>query len=339
MTLALHGIGHFHPETEITNRFLEELGIGTDDAWIVDRVGIRSRRSVLPLDYLRTTRNRDPRGAMEAAQVSNAEMGARAAELALARAGIAASEIGLVIAGGSAADTASPAEACNIACRLGIEAPAFDLVSACTSFFAQLNALSWMRPDALPEFVLLVVPEALTKTVDYDDRSSAVIWGDGAAAAVVSLRVPGRARIIDGRFASSPAGADKVVVPRLGHFAQQGRAVQMFAIRRTTEGLQRLQEAHGSDARVLHFIGHQANLRVLEAVCRACAIAPERHHSNVEWYGNTAAAGAPSLLSMHWEKWNPLDDVALVGVGSGLSWGSCLVRFGGPGPASTSCDE
>lgn len=329
MTIEVHGVGHFHPETEITNRFLEELDIGTDDAWIVERVGIRSRRSVLPLDYLRETRNRDPRAAMEAALVSNATMGARAAELAIARAGLTNADIGLVIAGGSAADTASPAEACNIAARLGIEVPAFDIVSACTSFFAQLNAISWMRPDALPDFALLVVPEALTKTVDYTDRATAVLWGDGAAAAVISLRVPGRARILDTSLASSPAGADKVVVPRLGHFTQQGRVVQMFAIRRTIEGLRRLQEAHGSDARTLHFIGHQANLRVLEAACRACALPPERHHANVEWYGNTAAAGAPSLLSMHWEKWRDVDDVALVGVGSGLTWGSCLVRFGG----------
>lgn len=331
MTIEVHGVGHFHPETEITNRFIEELDIGTDDAWIVERVGIRSRRSVLPLDYLRETRNRDPRAAMEAALVSNATMGARAAELAIARAGLTNADIGLVIAGGSAADTASPAEACNIAARLGIEVPAFDIVSACTSFFAQLNAISWMRPDALPDFALLVVPEALTKTVDYTDRAAAVLWGDGAAAAVISLRVPGRARILDTSLASSPAGANKVVVPRLGHFTQQGRVVQMFAIRRTIEGLRRLQEAHGSDARTLHFIGHQANLRVLEAACRACALPPERHHANVEWYGNTAAAGAPSLLSMHWEKWRDVDDVALVGVGSGLTWGSCLVRFGGAG--------
>lgn len=331
MTLELHGVGHFHPETEISNRFLEELDIGTDDAWIVERVGIRSRRSVLPLDYVRQTRNRDPRAAMEAALVSNAAMGAQAAEMALGRAGLTAADIGLVIAGGSASDTASPAEACNIAARLGIEAPAFDIVSACTSFFAQLNALAWMRPEALPDFALLVVPEALTKTVDYGDRSAAVLWGDGAAAAVVSLRVPGRARILDTTFASSPAGAEKVVVPRIGHFTQQGRVVQMFAIRRTTEGLRRLQEAHGSDARTFHFIGHQANLRVLDAVCRACAMPPERHHANVEWYGNTAAAGAPSLLSMHWEKWREVDDVALVGVGSGLSWGGCLVRFGDAG--------
>ena len=77
MSLHLHGLGHFHPENEITNRFLEELDIGTTDDWILERVGIRSRRTSLPLDYLRTTRNRDPRAAAEAALYSHAETGRR----------------------------------------------------------------------------------------------------------------------------------------------------------------------------------------------------------------------------------------------------------------------
>ena len=87
LSLYLHGLGHFHPETEITNRFLEDLDIGTNDAWIMERVGIRSRRTVLPLDYIRETRNRDPRAAREAMLYGNAETGRRAAEMAIARAG------------------------------------------------------------------------------------------------------------------------------------------------------------------------------------------------------------------------------------------------------------
>src|SRR5688572_24479471 len=102
VAVQLHGLGHAHPEPEISNRFLESLEIGTDDAWIMERVGIRSRRTVLPLDYIRTTRNRDPRAALEAAVESNATLGARAARMALERAGVAASDVGLVIAGNSA---------------------------------------------------------------------------------------------------------------------------------------------------------------------------------------------------------------------------------------------
>ena len=115
MRLYLHGIGHFHPENEITNEFLESLDIGTTDDWIMDRVGIRSRRTSLPLDYIRETRNRDPRMGMEAAEYSNAEMGRRAADLALERAGVTADQIGMVIAGGCAPDYAIPAESARIA--------------------------------------------------------------------------------------------------------------------------------------------------------------------------------------------------------------------------------
>ena len=171
MTLHLHGLGHAHPSNEITNRFLEELDIGTDDAWILERVGIRSRRTVLPLDYIRTTRNADPRAALEAATETNATLGARAARLALERAGIAGSDIGLVIAGNSAADTSAPAEACNIAGELGMEVPAFDVSSACTSFYVQLYMISLMDPARVPDWVLLVAPETLTTTVDYNDRA------------------------------------------------------------------------------------------------------------------------------------------------------------------------
>lgn len=326
--MYVHGAGHFHPETEITNRFLEELGIGTDDEWIIERVGIRSRRTVLPLDYLRETRNRDPRAAFEAARYTSAELASRAARLAIERAGIAPAQIGLVLGGGSIPDTASPAEACNLARILEIECPAFDVSSACTSFLAQLQVLSWARREALPDFVLLAVAESGTKGVDYSDRASAVLWGDAAAAVVVSPHIPARARIEGSCFGSSPAGADRIVMPRAGHFRQDGRAVQMFAIRKTAELYERLREVYAQEHRSMHFVGHQANLRMLEAVCRECRIPPERHHCNVEWFGNTAAAGAPSVLSQRWDDWKPGDDVALIGVGSGLSWSSAVVRFG-----------
>lgn len=330
MTLFLHGLGHFHPENAITNRFLEELDIGTSEAWILERVGIRSRRTVLPLDYLRQTRNLDLRAANEAALYTNAELGRRAAELAIARAGIERSEIGMLIAGGSAPDSLTPAEGCWIARALELEVPALDVNSACTSFLAQLFLLEAMRPEALPPFVLLVVPEIATKIVRYDDRASAVLWGDGAAAAVVSTRVPGRARVLGARFASSPAGAEKVVVPRLGWFAQDGRAVQTFAIRKTVAVFQELRAAHAYPERTLHFVGHQANLRMLEAVCQRCAIPAELHHYNVDEYGNTAGASSASVLSMRWEKWGPRDDVAVAGVGAGLSWAGYLLRFESP---------
>ena len=327
MSLYVHGLGHAHPQSEITNRFLEELDIGTTDEWILERVGIRSRRTVLPLDYIRETRNADPREARRVATVSNAELCARAAALAIERAGIAPGDIGMVLSGSSAGDEFSPATACGVARHLGLEVPAFDVQSACTSFYVQLWMLSGMRQEFPPDYVLITASDTLTTTVDYNDRASAVLWSDGAAAAVVSTRHPSGARVLGNSLDSSPAGYDKVLIPRVGHFDQEGRTVQMFGIKRMTRCVRSLRAEFEQEGRPFHFVGHQANLRMLDSVCNHCNIAHEQHHTNAEWYGNTGAASAASVLSMDWDKWTPNDDVAVAGVGSGLTWASYLLRF------------
>jgi len=328
VTLYLHGLGHFHPENEITNRFLEDLDIGTDENWIMDRVGIRSRRTVLSLDYIRETHNLVPNQAPEASQYTHAETGVFAADTALDRAGITRDAIGMVIAGSSRSGFSCPADACYIAAALGVEVPAFDMNSACTSMWVALYMLSNMRPESLPDYVLVVAPESLTTTVNYDDRAASVLWGDCTAAAVVSTRVPSRVQILDNTLASSPAGYDKVMVPLFGHFEQEGRTVQMFAIKKTIRCLRKIQESFPSPGRTLNFVGHQANLRMLETVCKQCGIEEEQHYNNVVEYGNAGAAGAPSVVSMNWDRWTDQDDVAVIGVGSGLTWASYVLRFG-----------
>lgn len=328
MSLYLHGIGHHHPEAEITNQFLEELDIGTDEEWIMERVGIRSRRTVLPLDYIRHTRNSDTRASNEAAVLTNAESGAHAARMAVARAGINTADLGMVIAGGCAPDTVSPAEGCNVAAELELEVPAFDINSACTSLITAIHLLAGMRPEALPPYVLVVAAERLTCSVDYNDRAGAVLWGDGSAAVVVSTSIPGPAVLTGTRLASSPAGCHKVVVPRTGHFRQEGRTVQTFAIKRTTRILKELMSEYSDSGRNLHFVGHQANRGMLDSVCRLTRMPDDRHHSNVEFFGNTAAAGSPSVISQEWDSWAGGDDIAVVGVGSGLTWGGFMIRFG-----------
>ena len=127
---------------------------------------------------------------------------------------------------------------------------------------------------------------------------------------------------------SSPAGNDKVIVPRHGFFHQEGRTVQTFGIKRMTRLLNALKEQYEDPDRSFKFVGHQANHRMLESVCKHCEIPAERHFSNVEWFGNTASASSASVVSMEWEKWRDGDDVAVVGVGSGLTWSGYLIRFG-----------
>jgi 3-oxoacyl-[acyl-carrier-protein] synthase-3 len=297
-------------------------------------VGIRARRTVLPLDYIRETRNKDVREASEAADLANHELGVRAARLAIQRAGIDAGQIGMVLSGSSCPDHVTPAEAGLVAKGLGVEVPVLDINSACTSFLAQLFVVAAMRPEALPDYILVVSSESLTKTVDFTDRASAVLFGDAAAAAVVSPRISGPAQLLGSALDSNPAQAEKVVIPRAGYFAQDGRAVQMFAIKKTISGVDHLRADFAEDDRAFHFAGHQANMRVLQQVCQRCDISPEFHHHNVELYGNTGSASCPSAVSMSWEKFGPRDDVAMVAVGGGLSWSRALLRFGTSGDVS-----
>jgi 3-oxoacyl-[acyl-carrier-protein] synthase-3 len=320
--LYLHALGHFHPENVVDNRLLEELDIGTSDEWILERVGIRERRTVLPLDYIRETRNADVRAGQEAATYSNVATGERAARVALERAGLKPGDIGMVVAGGCCPEMAIPSEACRIAAALGIEAPAFDVNSACSSFGAQMHLLCSMR--SLPPYVLVVNPENMTRVVSYADRASCVLWGDGTSAAIVSYDVPSRVRVVESSIASSPAGAMQVIVPRFGHFSQDGSAVQRFAIKTTLALLDgmlpaaraRLAETGGK----LHFVGHQANLLVLEAVARRAQLAEDEQWINVVHRGNTGAAGAPTVLSQNWDGLRKGDVVLLTVVGSGLTW-------------------
>lgn len=328
--MHLHGLGHFHPENVITNELLESLDIGTTNEWILERVGIRNRHTVLPLDYIRETKNRDVRAAQGAARYTNAETGKRAAEMALARAGLRAKDIGLVVAGSCSPDECIPATACRVAQALDIDTPGVDISGACASFGAQLHWLASMRPERLPEYVLLVCPENSTRVVDYTDRTSCVLWGDASVAAVVSPRTVGRFVVLDTMFGGDSSGADKVKVPRIGHFTQQGQAVQAFAVKRATATFVELRNSWrarvpGSTPADLALIGHQANLRMLEAVQRRCEVPDSMHFKNVEQRGNTGAAGAPTVLSERWDDPSLPPAIALSVVGSGLSWAGTLI--------------
>lgn len=324
--MSLVAVGHFHPPTVLDNEFLVSLDIGVDQDWIIQRVGIRERRTVLPLDYIRATKNRDPRATAEASAFTDAQTGAKAACHALARAGLSTKDIGMVIAGGCSPQYSIPAQACLVASELELECPAFDINSACSSFAAQLHVLSAMRPETLPEYILVVNVENTTRTVDYSDRRTAVLWGDGSSAAIVSPRARGRASIEATVLHSDASGWKHVVIPAGGHFQQDGQTVQSFAIRKTLETY--LELAAGLESRPA-FIGHQANALVLESVCRRAEIPAERHFYNVDRFGNCGAAGAPSVLSENWDRIES-GYVDLVVVGSGLTWGGALLNFSSP---------
>lgn len=326
--IYLHGLGHYHPDNVITNKFLEDLDIGTNEEWIMERVGIHTRHTVLPLEYIRRTKNRNISEAYEASTMNNAGTGAIAARMALDRAGLKPEDIGMVISGSSIPDTLTPAEASTIACELGIEAPCFDVNSACSTFGVQMNLISRMMPESLPPFVLLVQADNVTRSIDFSDRANAVLFGDGTGAAVVSKTVPARIAVSGNDCGSKPSAWEKATVPRVGYFWQDGSAVQGFAIRRTTDSLRLLQAGAGADGNRMMFVGHQANLGMLRTVCERCGIPESNHWHNVEFYGNQGCAGGPSVLSQHWEDLRPGDRVAVALVGAGLTWGHMMLSVG-----------
>jgi 3-oxoacyl-[acyl-carrier-protein] synthase III len=323
--LYLHALGHFHPETVLDNHFLSSLDIGVDVKWIEDRVGIVERHTTLPLDYLRETLNRDPRAAAEAAHTTPTQMSVHAAELALKRAGLEASQLGMIVSGGCSPEMQIPADSNRIANALGIPATCFDLQSACSSFASQIHFLNQMRPEALPDYVLVVNSETFTRSIDYSDRGQAVLFGDAASAAIVSSRVPAHSVISDTSFNSNPGGQHQITIPTGGHFAQEGHAVQVFAIRTTTDVVKNLQVSlPPSESRRQVFIGHQANLRMLENVCKRTGFALKDHYANVAYFGNCGAAGAPTVLSQHWDELRNCV-IYMAVVGSGLAWGGMRI--------------
>ncbi len=328
--LYVHGAGHFHPENVIDNHFLESLDIETSDKWIVDRVGIHKRHTVLSLDYIRQTQNKNPAAAVEASQYTNAETGAHAGRMALERAGLSASDIGMVVAGSCTPQSSCPAESCTIAAQLDIDAPGIDINSACSSLAAQLHMLSSMQPAALPEYILVVNPDNSTREISYADRDTCVLWGDGTSAVVVSPTAPGPLKIEHSIFTSQPNGHDKVQFRKHGHFRQDGRTVQTFAIKRTVAMVKSMRATlDESQAQRIKFIGHQANLAMLKSVCKWTDIDAAHHFYNVDQFGNCGAAGAPSVLSQNWDAFSPGDVIALAVVGSGLSWGGMLLHAQG----------
>jgi 3-oxoacyl-[acyl-carrier-protein] synthase-3 len=322
--MYLHGLGHFHPSNVIDNDFLGSLDIGLDPDWIASRVGIRERRTVLPLDYIRKERNRCLQAADEASLYSNAQTAARAAQMALTRARLTVHDIGLVISSSSCPQWVSPAESCVAAAELGIErALCFDVNAACSSFAVQLWTLSLMDRRRLPDFILLLQPENLTRAVDYYDRNTAVLMGDASTAAIVSLTVESDIRLDFPIVQCNSERWEHCVIPARGHFRHNGSAVQRFAITKMTETLQALAASVKPNS---YFIGHQANLTMLRAVCERAGVPADRHLYNVDRFGNCGCAGPVSVLSEHWDRLGH-DDIRIAAVGAGLTWAGMAVHF------------
>ncbi len=320
------GIGGALPAQILTNEHLADL-VNTSDEWIATRTGIRSRHLLRPGE-------------------SVTPLAVQAAAAALARAGRSALDVDLLILA-----TSTPEDLFGGASRVqrelgAVRATAFDLTAACSGFIFGISTATAFIEAGRYKSVLVIGAEALSRWTNWTDRTTCVLFGDGAGA--VLLEAGTEAGIIGFELRTDGAGADHLAiqgtsepVPLVGELAaaraayssitMNGREVYRFAVEAVPALIEKTLAQHGvaADAIKGYFL-HQANQRILDAVAHRLQIPVERVASNVAQYGNTSSASVPLVL----EEWvqdgrvQPGDLVVLAGFGAGLSWGVVLARWG-----------
>jgi 3-oxoacyl-[acyl-carrier-protein] synthase-3 len=310
-------LGAYVPDAVLSNADMEAM-VETSDSWIVERTGIRERHRISPGQTVAT-------------------MGARAASEALAKAGNPTPDA--IIVATCSTDSPLPSAACRIQQHLGLRGmPAFDVNAACSGFVYGLALANSLIQSRALGSVLLVASEALTPLVDYTDRSTCVLFGDGAAAAVVgSGGGDGGIRAV--RWAADGADADLIYYgPReddaggASAIRMSGRGTFRTAVERLSEAaLQLCGDAGWSADEVNWFIPHQANLRIIEATAKRLGVSMDRVILNVERVGNTSAASIP--LAIHDAaaagRLHPGDKIVSVAFGSGVTWGGIALEWTG----------
>lgn len=320
---AITGIGAYLPERVLTNAELEHM-VDTSDEWITTRTGIRERRIA---------------GEGE----SSSTLGASAARNALADAGIAPSDLDLIVVGTSSPDHIFPSTGALIQREIGASCPAVDVMAACTSFIFALQHATASIESGRARRVLVIGADALTRHVDFSDRATCVLFGDGAGAIV--LEAAEEAGVLGIDLGTDGGGADVLAVPAGGSAApctperlaageqfvrMAGSEVFKFAVRVIPETTQRALAASGMTVDDLTWlVPHQANQRIIVTVAERMGIPDGHVFSNIEKVGNTSAASIP--LALHdlytGAQLKPGDVLALVGFGAGLTWGAAIVRW------------
>jgi 3-oxoacyl-[acyl-carrier-protein] synthase-3 len=302
--------------------------VDTNDAWILQRTGIRERHIVDP-------------------GVGTSDLGTAAAVKAIANAGLTPADIGLVIVGTVTPDMMFPSTACLIQHKIGAPAAwGFDLSAACSAFTYAVTTASQFVSTGAVEHALVVGADVMSSIIDYKDRATCVIFGDGAGAVVVSAAKPGGPQILDfeheidgsgGHALCMPAGGSlkpashETVDQRLHYVKQDGQAVFKFAIRKTEEMSRRILERNGLTVADLDlFVSHQANRRIIESATERLGVDPTKVIINIEHFGNTTAATIPLALNdaVTSGRLKKGDLVLLASVGAGFTVGSVLMRWG-----------
>jgi 3-oxoacyl-[acyl-carrier-protein] synthase-3 len=322
----LAGVGKYAPPRIMTNAEFAKLGLETDDAWIVQRTGIRERHIAAPDETNRT-------------------MSAAAARIAMERAGVTAGEIDVIVLGTASLDRLLPSTAVDLQAELGAtRAAAFDVMAACSSFLYGLIVAEGLLQSGAAETALVVGTEKLTSIVDWRDRSTCVLFGDGAGAAILKRSRHGKGILStfmrsDGTLAEllyRPTGGaahpfdEQVLQDRSFYVKMEGREVFKHAVRSMSEAADRaLDGAKLTGADIDLMIPHQANIRIIEATAKHAGIPMEKVFVNVDRYGNTSSASVPIALEEALASGRIKEgmNVLLVAFGAGFTWASLVIRF------------
>jgi len=316
--------GSYVPDRVLTNFDLEKM-VDTSDEWIRTRTGIRERRIADP-------------------DVATSDLALHAARAAIASAGLANDDIDLIIVATVTPDMIFPCTAAILQQQLGIPAAAFDLLVGCTGFVYGVAVAGEMISSGAYDHILVIGAETLSKIADWEDRSTCVLFGDAAGAAIVGP-VPENHGIMaysignDGTNADAlkiPAGgsrmptSEETVANRLHYLTMNGPEVFKFAVRAMSDSSEEVVSRTGISMQEVDLvIPHQANLRIIDAAAKRLNIPYDRFLHNLESYGNTSAASIPLALdeAVQSGRIQPGNIVILSSFGAGLSWGTLILRW------------
>lgn len=322
---SVKGIGHHVPDKVLDNAYFESI-VETSNDWIIERTGIRERRQTRP-------------------EEASSDLAAPAAQKALADAGMAAEDVDLIICATVTPDFLFPSTACVIQDRIGAKnAAAFDLSAGCSGFLYSCNVGAQLIENGRYRNVLAIGVETLTKIVDFSDRNTCVLFGDGAGAAVLGPAAgPGgilathmKADGSLGYLLQMPGGGSRhpatheTIDQHMHYIKMEGREVFKHAVRAMCESATYVLEKagyRGSDVDVL--VPHQANLRIMSAVADRLGIPESKVFVNLFNYGNTSACSIPLALSEARQegKIQPGHLVLCVAFGAGFTWAATLMRW------------
>ena len=325
--MYIRSLATYVPPRLLTNSDLEKM-VDTTDEWILQRTGIRERHIVDP-------------------GVATSDLAKEAALKAIEQAGLTPNDIGLIVVGTVTPDMFFPSTACLVQHKIGAHhAWGFDLSAACSAFTYALTAASQIVSAGCHDHALVIGADVMSSIIDYKDRSTCVLFGDGAGAMVVSAATAGEPSLVDfeheidgsgGPALCMPAGGSlrppshETVEQGLHYVKQDGGTVFKFAVRKTEEISRRIMERNQISAADLDlFVSHQANRRIIMSATEKLGIDPSKVVINIERFGNTTAATIPLALNDARTdgRLKKGDLVLLASVGAGFTVGSVLLRWG-----------